>query len=211
MILNASILSNDFKAIDLVKKFNDTKIKYIHLDIMDGKFVNNKSFTISEIKKLNDISKKPFDVHLMVKNPIKYIDELAMMNVEVITFHYEAVKNIQEIITLIKNYGVKVGIAINPKTDVNVLIPYLNLIDVVIIMSVEPGYSGQAFIESSYNKVHLLKELITTNNLKTLIEVDGGVNDTNAEKLKEAGVDILVSASFIHNNTEENIKYLTEL
>lgn len=210
MVLNASILSSEFKPIDLIKKFNDTKVNYIHLDIMDGKFVNNKSFTMSEIKKFNDISKKSFDVHLMVKNPIKYINELALLNVNTISFHYEAVKNVEEVINLIKSYGIKVGIAINPKTDVNVLIPYLNMIDVVLVMSVEPGYSGQAFIESTYNKVEKLKELITNNNSKTLIEIDGGVNIENGPMLKEKGANIIVSASYIQNNIE-NINELINL
>jgi ribulose-phosphate 3-epimerase len=210
MVLNASILSSEFKASDLIKRFNDTKVSYIHLDIMDGKFVNNKSFTVSEIKKFNDISKKSFDVHLMVKNPIKYINDLALLNVNTISFHYEAVKNLDEVINLIKNYGIKVGIAINPKTDINVLIPYLNMIDIVLVMSVEPGYSGQAFIESTYNKVEKLKELIINNNSKSLIEVDGGVNIENAPILKEKGTDIIVSASYIQNNLE-SINELIEL
>ena len=210
MVLNASILSSTYKATDLIKKFNDTEVKDIHLDVMDGKFVNNKSFVVSEIRKFNDISKKPFDVHLMVKNPVKYINDLALFNIDVITFHYEAVKNIETVIELIKNYGLKVGIAINPKTDVNVLIPYLNMIDIVLVMSVEPGYSGQAFIESTYEKVESLKQLINKNNLKALIEVDGGVNIENAPILREKGADILVSASFIQNDIN-NIKELTEL
>ena len=210
MVLNASILSSEYKATELIKKFNDTEVKDIHLDVMDGKFVNNKSFTISEIKKLNDMSKKSFDVHLMVKNPVKYINELALFNVDVITFHYEAVKDVEEVINLIKNYGIKVGIAINPKTDVNVLIPYLNMIDVALVMSVEPGYSGQTFIEKTYDKVEHLKELIINNGSRTLIEVDGGVNIENAPMLKEKGADILVSASYIQNNID-NIKELVEL
>ena len=210
MILNASILSSEYKATDLIKKFNNTEVNLIHLDVMDGKFVNNKSFTASDIKKFNDISKKSFDVHLMVKNPIKYINDLALLNVNTISFHYEAVKNIGEVIELIKNYGIKVGIAINPKTDISVLIPYLNMIDVVLVMSVEPGYSGQAFIESTYEKVGKLKELININNSKSLIEVDGGVNIENAPLLKEKGTDILVSASFIQNNLD-NIKEIVEL
>jgi len=210
MILSGSILSNNEKGINILKKFNNTDINYIHLDVMDGKFVNNKAFPMSEIKKLNDISLKPLDVHLMVKNPEKYINELAMLNVLTITFHYEAVKDIDKVIELIKSYGIKVGIAINPKTDINVLNSYLNKIDQVIIMSVEPGMSGQAFIESTFEKVKKLKEIIINNSYKVLIEVDGGVNDTNALTLKENGADILVSASFIQNNIN-NIKYLKEL
>ena len=210
MVLNASILSSTLKATDLIKKFNDTEVKYIHVDVMDGKFVNNKSFTVGDIRKFDNISKKPFDIHLMVKNPIKYINDIALFNIDTISFHYEAVKNIEEVIELIKNYGIKVGIAVNPKTDINVLTPYLNKIDTVLVMSVEPGYSGQPFIESTYEKVEKLKELININNSKALIEVDGGVNTENAPMLKEKGVDILVSASCIQNNID-NINELINL
>ncbi len=210
MILSGSILSSVEKGINILKKFNNTTIDYIHLDVMDGKFVNNKSFQMSEIKKLNDISLKPLDVHLMVKNPEKYIKDLAMLNTLNITFHYEAVKDIDYLIDYIKSFGIKVGIAINPKTNVNVLNEYLSKIDQVLVMSVEPGESGQAFIESTLEKVKNLKEIINNNNYKTLIEVDGGVNDTNALSLKECGADILVSASFIQKDLD-NIKYLREL
>lgn len=209
MILSASILSKEEKGINILKRFNNTSIDYIHLDVMDGKFVNNKAFTISEIKKLNDISLKPFDVHLMVKNPEKYIKDLAMLNVLTITFHYEAVKDVNYLVNYIKSFGIKVGIAINPKTNIKALIPYLDIIDQVIIMSVEPGMSGQAFIESTYEKIRELKDIID-NSFKTLIEVDGGINDTNAALLKEYGANILVSASFIQEDLN-NIKYLKEL
>lgn len=210
MKLSASILSKEEKGIDLVKKFNNTNIDYIHVDVMDGKFVNNKAFPMSEIKKINDISLKPLDIHLMVKNPEKYIMDLAMLNVECITFHYEAVKDVNHLIEYIKNFGIKVGISIKLETDVNVLKPYLNNIDRVLVMSVIPGESGQAFIESTYEKVKSLKELINSLNSKTLISVDGGINDTNASLLKENGTDILVSASYIQKNLD-NIKYLKEL
>ena len=210
MVLNASILSSTLKATDLIKKFNDTEVKYIHVDVMDGKFVNNKSFTVGDIRKFDNISKKSFDIHLMVKNPIKYINDIALFNIDTISFHYEAVKNIEEVIELIKNYGIKVGIAVNPKTDISVLTPYLNKIDTVLVMSVEPGYSGQPFIESTFEKVEKLKELININNSKALIEVDGGVNTENAPMLKEKGVDILVSASCIQNNID-NINELINL
>lgn len=210
MILSASILSKEEKGINILRKFNNTNIDYIHLDVMDGKFVNNKVFSVSEIKKLNDISLKPFDVHLMVKNPEKYIKDLAVLNILTITFHYEAVKDINYLINFIKSFGIKVGIAINPKTDISVLTPYLNIVDQVIVMSVEPGMSGQAFIENTYEKIKELKKIIDANSFKTLIEVDGGINDTNATLLKEYGTNILVSASFIQKDLN-NIKYLKEL
>lgn len=210
MKLSASILSKEEKGDYLVKKFNNTNIDYIHIDVMDGKFVSSKAFPMSEIKKINDLSLKPLDIHLMVKNPEKYIMDLALLNVECITFHYEIVKDINHLIEYIKNFGIKVGIAINPETDINLIKPYLNIIDKVLVMSVIPGESGQAFIENTYEKVKKLKDLINSLNSKTLISVDGGVNDTNAYALKEIGTDILVSASFIQKNID-NIKYLKEL
>ena len=177
---------------------------------MDGKFVNNKAFIMSEIEKLNDISLKPLDVHLMVKNPEKYIKSLAMLNVFCITFHYETVKDINHLIEYIKSFGLRVGIAINPETNIDCLIPYLNNIDQILLMSVHPGESGQAFIGNTYDKIRNLKEIINSGSYKTLIEVDGGVNNMNAESLKECGADILVSASFIQKDLN-NIKYLKEL
>lgn len=210
MILSASILSKEEKGTDILKRFNNTDINYIHVDVMDGKFVDNKAFPMSEIKKINDLSSKKLDVHLMVKNPEKYVMELAMLNTSCITFHYEAVKDINALIEYIKNFGLKVGIAINPDTNIEVLKPYLNNINQVLVMSVYPGKSGQAFIENTYNKVKELKELIVNQESKALISVDGGVNDTNASLLKESGVDILVSASFIQKDLE-NINYLIEL
>ncbi len=210
MILSASILSSEEKGINILKKFNNTNVDYIHLDVMDGKFVNNKAFQMSEIKKINDISLKSLDVHLMVKNPEKYIQDLAMLNVSCITFHYEPVKDINNLIEYIKSFGIKVGIAINPETNINNLVPYLDKISQVLIMGVHPGESGQAFIDDTFEKVKNLKQKIINNNYKTIIEVDGGVNDTNALKLKEFGADAIVSASFIQKDLN-NIKYLKEL
>ena len=190
MKVSVSILSNSIKPQDIVKKLNDSSADYIHLDIMDGKFVENKTWTISEVKKIISYSNIPLDVHLMVNNPLKYIDEYALLNTEYIIFHYEAVKNIKEVIDYIKNYGLKVGISICPDTDVKVLFPYLKDIDEVLIMSVYPGKSGQTFIENSVNKIKELKEEILNQNVKTIISVDGGINSETGLLCKEAGVDM---------------------
>ncbi len=211
MKVSVSILSNSIKPQDIVKKLNDSSADYIHLDIMDGKFVENKTWTISEVKKIISYSNIPLDVHLMVNNPLKYIDEYALLNTEYIIFHYEAVKNIKEVIDYIKNYGLKVGISICPDTDVKVLFPYLKDIDEVLIMSVYPGKSGQTFIENSVNKIKELKEEILNQNVKTIISVDGGINSETGLLCKEAGVDMLVSASFIHQDITNNIKILKNL
>lgn len=212
MKVSASILSENFKPEELIKKFNLTNVDYMHLDVMDGKFVENKSYTISDIKRFNDLSTKRLDVHLMVKNPEKYINELVYLNVEYITFHYEAVKKVYELINEIKAAGVKVGLSINPETDVNLLYPYLKEIDMVLVMTVNPGRSGQSFISEVLSKIEQLKSEIINNNYKVMVSVDGGVNGETSILLKEVGADMLVSASYIQNeDTDIRIDALKKL
>lgn len=211
MKVNVSILSNTLKPLDIVKELDKTNADAIHLDIMDGKFVDNKTWTTSEIIKLTKYSNLPLDVHLMVNNPSKYIEDYAMLNTNNITFHYEAVKDVNKVINEIKDYGLKVGIAVNPDTDVKNIYDYLSDIDIVLIMSVYPGKSGQVFINETLDKIKELKDYIVNNNLKTLISVDGGINDETGKLCKEAGADILVSASYIHNDIKNNIDKLKEL
>lgn len=211
MKVSVSVLSSSIKPQDIVKKLDNSNADFIHIDIMDGKFVENKTWTISEVKKFTSYSHLPLDVHLMVNNPQKYIEDYALMNTSYLTFHYEAVKDIESIINEIKNYGLKVGISICPDTNVDVLFPYLKDIDLVLIMSVYPGKSGQSFIESSTNKIKVLKEEIIKQNVNTIISVDGGINDETAILCKDAGVDMLVSASYIHKDVINNIKYLKNL
>lgn len=211
MKVNVSILSNTLKPLDIVKELDKTNADAIHIDIMDGKFVDNKTWTTSEIIKLTKYSNLPLDVHLMVNNPSKYIEDYAMLNTNNITFHYEAVKDVNKVINEIKDYGLKVGIAVNPDTDVKDIYDYLSNIDIVLIMSVYPGKSGQVFINETLDKIKELKDYIVNNNLKTLISVDGGINDETGKLCKEAGADILVSASYIHNDIKNNIDKLKEL
>ena len=211
MKVSVSVLSSSIKPQDIVKKLDNSSADFIHIDIMDGKFVKNKSWTFGEVKKFTSYSHLPLDVHLMVNNPQKYIEDYALMNTSYLTFHYEAVKDIESIINEIKNYGLKVGISICPDTNVDVLFPYLKDIDLVLIMSVYPGKSGQSFIESSTDKIKLLKDEIIKQNVNTIISVDGGINDETAILCKDAGVDMLVSASYIHKDIINNIKYLKNL
>lgn len=211
MKVSVSILSSSIKPIDIVKKLDNTKADYIHIDIMDGKFVENKTWTISEIKKITSYSKLPLDVHLMVENPSKYIEDYALLNTSYIAFHYEAVKDIDKMINEIKNYGLKVGIAINPETSEEVVFPYLSKIDEVLIMSVHPGKSGQSFTESTPDKIERLKEEILRQNVKTIISVDGGINDETGKLCVQKGVDTLVSASYIHKDIVNNINTLKKL
>ena len=211
MKVSVSILSSSIKPQDIVKKLDNTKADFIHLDIMDGKFVENKTWTISEVKKIVSYSKLPLDVHLMVQNPSQYIEDYALLNTSYITFHYEAVKDIDKMINEIKNYGLKVGIAINPETDEKVLYPYLSKIDQVLVMSVHPGKSGQSFIENTPNKIENLKQEIINQNAKTIISVDGGINDETGKLCVDKGVDMLVSASYIHKDIVNNINTLKRL
>lgn len=211
MLVSTSILSSSIKPQDIVKKLDNSKCDYIHLDIMDGKFTENKTWTYSEVKKIISYSSLPLDVHLMVTNPKKYIEDYAMLNTSYLTFHYEAVKDVEDMINEIKNYGLKVGISICPDTDVEVLFPYLDKIDQVLIMSVVPGKSGQSFIESSPEKIKKLKEEIINRELKTIISVDGGINDETGLLCKEAGCDMLVSASYIHKDILNNTHTLKNL
>ena len=211
MKVSVSILSSSIKAADITKKLDKTVADYIHLDIMDGKFTENKTWTFSEVKKIISYSKLPLDVHLMVNNPEKYIEDYAMMNTSYLTFHFEAVKDVEEMINKVKEYGLKVGISICPDTNVEVLFPYLNRIDQVLVMSVVPGKSGQSFIETSPEKISKLKEEIINQGVKTIISVDGGRNEQTGFLCKEAGVDMLVSASFIHKDIINNVKLLKNI
>ena len=212
MEVSASILSKEYKPKELVSKFNQTDVDYIHLDIMDGKFVENKTWSISEIKKILKNNTKKLDVHLMVKNPYKFIMEYALLDVEYITFHYEATKNnkkINELIEKTKELGIKVGLSINPNTNVNEIEEFLPKLDLILVMSVYPGESGQTFIKSVLYKIDILDKLRKEKNYNFKIEVDGGINNENVLNLKEKNVDIVVSASFIQDgNIKEKIASL---
>lgn len=196
--ISPSILASNDRT-KSIEKLNNTTADYIHIDTMDGKFVNNTQMPIKEIIELEKISKKPLDIHLMVNNPLEYIKQLQNKNIKYITFHLEIKENIKEIITSIKKLNYKVGIAIKPTTQIEQIKPYLNMIDLVLIMSVEPGYGGQKFIENSIEKAITLKKL--DNNIK--IEMDGGINNTNINKIKKY-VDIAVVGSYITNNNNYN-------
>lgn len=193
MEVSTSFLSNR-NYVEVINELNNTNTDYVHFDVMDGKFVNNKNLSISEIKKLIDICKKKKDIHLMVKDPSKYIDALALCDIDYITIHYE-IKDYMKYIDMIKEYGFKVGVAINPDTSIDKIIPILKDINLVLIMGVFPGYSGQEFINNTIDKINNLKEYIEKNKLNVKISVDGGINDSNIDLIKNS--DICVSSSFI--------------
>ena len=211
MKVSVSILSSSIKASDIVKRLDETECDYIHVDIMDGKFVENKTWTFGEVKDFAKYSHKKLDVHLMVEKPTKYIDDYALLNTDRITFHYEAVKDINEMIDYVKNYGLRVGLAINPDTNPEVVFPYLKDLDEVLVMSVFPGRSGQTFIEESVDRIKIIKDEINRLGLKTEVEVDGGINYENALKCANAGVDILVSATYLHQDLLNNTHLLKHI
>lgn len=201
MKVSVSILGlNDRKkAISLL---NNTNCDYIHIDVMDGSFVPNKQFTTEEINNLEIISKKKFDVHLMVDNPREYIENLDISNIEYIIVHSEIAKDIDELLDLIKSYNVKCGLSIKPNTDISILTPYLNKLDLILVMSVEPGFSGQEFISNSLDKVSKLKQIIKNNNLDIVMAIDGGINGSNASLVKKSGIDMVVSGSYVTNSLD---------
>ena len=201
MKVSVSILGlNDRKkAISLL---NNTNCDYIHIDVMDGSFVPNKQFTTEEINNLEIISKKKFDVHLMVDNPREYIENLDIYNIEYIIVHSEIDKDINELLDLIKSYNVKCGLSIKPNTDISILTPYLNKLDLILVMSVEPGFSGQEFISNSLDRVSKLKQIIKNNNLDIVMAIDGGINGSNASLVKKSGIDMVVSGSYVTNSLD---------
>ena len=209
MEVSVSILNSIDRIKDTIK-LNNTSCDYLHIDVMDGKFVSDTQFTIEEIETIIKKSNKKIDVHLMVENPITYIEKLLNYNITYITFHKEINKDINNLIKILKENNIKVGISIKPNTKVSEIISYLDKIDLVLIMSVEPGKGGQSFIETSLDKVGELKKLIEDRNLNIKIEIDGGVKDTNIKEINESGVDISVVGSFItkSNDFEDSIKKL---
>ena len=214
-LIAPSILSADFSDLKTdIKMVNESSADWFHVDIMDGVFVPNISFGMPVLKSIDKHAKKPLDVHLMIVNPEKYIEKFAELGSTILTVHYEAcMNNMHEVIKSIKKNGMKAGIAINPDTDVNVLKEFIKDIDLVIVMGVFPGFSGQSFIEKTYQRCFEVKELIIKYHCSTLIEIDGGVTIHNAKKLLDNGADILVSGShvFKDKNPKEIIQKLKSL
>ena len=209
-----SVLSADFGNLNKeIQLINKSSAYSLHVDVMDGVFVPNISFGLPIVKTLSVFANKPLDVHLMIIDPIKFIDEFIFDNTLNITIHYESTNKIEETLNYIKSKNIKSGLAIKPNTNINEIESYIQKVDVLCLMSVNPGFSGQNFIENTYSKLKQLRKLIDKKRLSTLIQIDGGVNNSNAKKLFELGADILVSGNYIFKSSNPNkaIEYLNNL
>ena len=210
-IISPSLLACDFGNIQRdVEMLNNSAADWLHIDIMDGVFVPNISFGFPVMEAMNKHANKPLDVHLMIVNPDQYIETFVKAGAEIITVHYEACPHLHRTIQHIKSFGIKAGVALNPHTPVHLLEDIIEDLDLVLIMSVNPGFGGQKFIPHAIKKVADTKVLIQSKNSNALIEVDGGVNSENAPLLVSAGADALVAGSFVFNsaNPSETIEKL---
>jgi ribulose-phosphate 3-epimerase len=213
-LIAPSVLAADFANLQRdIEMINTSDADWFHIDIMDGVFVPNISFGMPVLAAITKHAKKTIDVHLMIVDPDRYIKTFAQLGATNLTVHYEACTHLHRTLQAIKAEGMKAGVALNPHTNVALLEDVIKDIDLVCLMSVNPGFGGQSFIDNTYKKVRQLKEMITQNNASTIIEIDGGVTNKNAKELVDAGADVLVAGSFVFNseNPINTIKDLKDL
>lgn len=212
-ILSPSILSADFTILgEELKVIDEAGSEYIHIDVMDGIFVPSISYGMPVIKSIRKATKKVFDVHLMITEPERYINEFVESGADIITFHVEATKDPAKVIDMIHEKGLKAGISVKPKTPLEAIVPYLEKIDMLLIMSVEPGFGGQAYIEGSTEKIRAAREMLKAHNLETDIQVDGGINLQNLPEVLAAGANIIVAGSSVFKgDVAGNVKAFLEI
>lgn len=210
--LSPSLLSADFTNLKSEMEVLDKNgVKYLHLDVMDGMFVPNISFGPMIIKQLRPLTNMIFDVHLMIEDPDRYVQNFKDAGADILTVHYEACKHLHRTVSYIKSLGMKAGVSLNPATNIDVLDYVLEDLDLVLIMSVNPGFGGQSFIPSAIDKIKNLKVKIRERNLNVIVEVDGGVKTTNVKDVIEAGADLIVSGSNVFADKENRIRAYKEI
>lgn len=205
MKVGVSFISSDYDLETTISKIDESSADYIHVDMMDGVFVENANFTVQDLKKMFKNTKKKLDVHMMVCSPNKYVKDFAKMpNVEYLTLHCESHRRPIDVINMIRHTPLKVGLALSPETKVSHIVPLLNHLDQVLVMSVKPGKGGQKFMEEILYKIETLKELREQNGYHYVINVDGGINEETAKLVKEAGADMVVSGSYVCKSDDYN-------
>ena len=210
--LSPSLLSADFTNLKSdIEILDKSGVKYLHLDVMDGMFVPNISFGPMIIKQLRPLTNMVFDVHLMIEDPDRYVQSFKDAGADILTVHYEACKHLHRTISYIKSLGMKAGVSLNHATNIDVLDYVLEDLDLVLVMSVNPGFGGQSFIPSALDKIKNLKEKIKERNLNVIVEVDGGVKTTNVKDVVEAGADLIVSGSDVFADKENRIKAYNDI
>jgi ribulose-phosphate 3-epimerase len=201
--VSPSILAADFGNLEnAIKLINKSEASWIHCDVMDGVFVPNISFGIPVVEMASRVSEKPLDVHLMIVEPDKYIDRFCETGIDILTIHLEACRHLNRAVAQIREHGVKAGISLNPHTPVEGLSEIISEVDIILIMSVNPGFGGQTFIENTYHKVSAVKSLIQQSNSNALIQVDGGIDFSNARRLFDHGVDVLVTGTTVFHSVD---------
>lgn len=212
-ILSPSILSADFTVLgEQIAEVDRAGARYIHIDVMDGIFVPSISYGMPVIKSIRKATQRVFDVHLMITDPIRYIEDFAEVGADIITFHLEAAPDVQAVIDKIHSLGKKAGLSIKPGTEVKELEPFLDKVDMILVMTVEPGFGGQSFIPESISRIREVRKMLVEKNISTDVEVDGGIYTENVNAVLEAGANVIVSGSGVFKgNPRENVKKFLEI